>query len=152
MRGGRTIALKFIDRIGMVFAKEHCFKEQNMTSVERYVARLKPGSTADLMRSIEDRLVDYALFDDAGCGELLKKVMRYARAEWPAMKRVLESGDVEQYQRAERKETQDEPPQCRQYRKREFCDGQRLHVLGDRELANTMKSTQASTSAFFSAN
>ena len=91
----RTIALKFIDRMGIVFAKEHCFKEQNMTSAERYVARLKPGNTADLMRSIEDRLVDYALSDDAVCGELLKKAMRYARAEWPAMKRVLESGDVE---------------------------------------------------------
>ena len=77
------------------FAKEHRFKEQNMTSAERYVARLKPGSTADLMRSIEDRLADYALSDDAGCGELLKKAMRYARAECPAMKRVLESGDVE---------------------------------------------------------
>lgn len=81
--------------MGIVFAKEHCFKEQNMTSAERYVARLKPGNTADLMRSIEDRLVDYALSDDAVCGELLKKAMRYARAEWPAMKRVLESGDVE---------------------------------------------------------
>lgn len=41
---------------------------------------------------------------------------------------------VEQYQRTERKETQDEHPQCRQYRKRELCDGQRLHVLGNREL------------------
>lgn len=88
-------AMWFIDRTGMVFAKEHCFKEQDMTSAERYVARLKPGSTADLMRSIEDRLADYALSDDAGCGELLKKAMRYARAEWPAMRRVLESGDVE---------------------------------------------------------
>lgn len=88
-------AMWFIDRTGMVFAKEHCFKEQDMTSAERYVARLKPGSTADLMRSIEDRLADYALSDDAGCGELLKKAMRYARAEWPAMKHVLESGDVE---------------------------------------------------------
>ena len=44
----------------------------------------QPGSTAD-----------YALPDDAGCGELLKKAMLYARAEWPAMKSVLESGDVE---------------------------------------------------------
>lgn len=55
-----------------------------MTRAERYAARLKLGSIAD-----------YALSDDAGCGELLKKAMRYARAEWPAMKRVLESGDVE---------------------------------------------------------
>lgn len=52
-------------------------------------------STADLMKSMEGRLVEYALSDDAGCGELLRKALRYAWAEWPAMKRVLESGDVE---------------------------------------------------------
>ena len=88
-------AMWFIDRMGMIFAKEHCFKEQKLTNNERYLARLKPGSTADLMMSIEERLADYALSDDAGCGELLRKALRYARAEWPAMKRVLESGDVE---------------------------------------------------------
>lgn len=47
------------------------------------------------MKSIEDRLADYALADDAECGELLRKTLSYARAEWPAMKRVLESGEVE---------------------------------------------------------
>lgn len=88
-------AMWFIDRMGMIFAKEHIFKEQKLTGDERYLARLKPGSTADLMRSIEERLADYALSDDAGCGELLRKALRYARAEWPAMKRVLENGDVE---------------------------------------------------------
>ena len=88
-------AMWFIDRMGMIFAKEHCFKEQKLTNDERYLARLKPGSTAELMKSVEDRLADYALSDDAGCGELLRKALRYARAEWPAMKRVLESGDVE---------------------------------------------------------
>ena len=88
-------AMWFIDRIGMIFAKEHCFKEQKLTNDERYLARLKPGSTADLMKSIEERLAEYALSDDAGFGELLRKALRYARAEWPAMKRVLESGDVE---------------------------------------------------------
>lgn len=88
-------AMWFIDRMGMIFAREHIFKEQGVTGYDRYIARLKPGSTADLMRSIEDRLAEYALSDDAGCGELLKKALRYARAEWPAMKRVLENGDVE---------------------------------------------------------
>ena len=88
-------AMWFIDRMGMIFAKEHSFKERKLTSDERYMARLKPGSTADLMKSIEERLAEYALSDDAGCGELLRKALRYARAEWPAMKRVLESGDVE---------------------------------------------------------
>ncbi len=88
-------AMWFIDRMGMIFAKEHTFKVQGLSGDERYVARLKSGSTADLMKSIEDRLAEYALSDDAGCGGLLKKALRYARAEWPAMKRVLESGDVE---------------------------------------------------------
>lgn len=85
----------FIDRMGMIFAKEHIFKGQKLKSHERYIARLKPGNVADLMKSIEDRLADYALSDDAGCGELLRKALRYARAELPAMKRALESGEVE---------------------------------------------------------
>ncbi len=88
-------AMWFIDRMGMIFAKEHTFKERKLSSNDRYEARLKPGSTAELMKSIEDRLAEYAWSDDAGCGELLKKALRYARSEWPAMKRVLESGDVE---------------------------------------------------------
>lgn len=33
--------------------------------------------------------------DYAGCGEMMKKSVRYALGEWPAMKRVLECGDVE---------------------------------------------------------
>ncbi len=33
--------------------------------------------------------------DYAGCGEMMKKAVRYAMGEWPAMKRVLECGDVE---------------------------------------------------------
>ncbi len=33
--------------------------------------------------------------DFAGCGELLRKALKYAIGEWPAMKRVLECGDVE---------------------------------------------------------
>ena len=31
----------------------------------------------------------------SGCGALMKKALKYALAEWPAMKRVLENGDVE---------------------------------------------------------
>ena len=71
----------FIERIGLIFSKEYSFKEQKLSSNERYVARLKSGSTVDLMKTIEDKLADYALSDDAGCGELLKKALRYARAE-----------------------------------------------------------------------
>lgn len=88
-------AMWFIEMMAKIFAKEHSFKVQGLSNEERYIARLKNGSTADLMQLIENRLDEYALSDDAGCGELLKKALRYARAEWPAMKRVLESGDVE---------------------------------------------------------
>ena len=37
----------------------------------------------------------YKIFDDPGGGALMKKALKYALAEWPAMKRVLENGDVE---------------------------------------------------------
>lgn len=88
-------AMWFIERKGMIFAKEHSFKTQELKSEERLLARLKPGSIADIMKSIEDRIAEYAFSGDAGCGELLRKALRYARAEWPAMKRVLENGEVE---------------------------------------------------------
>ena len=45
--------------------------------------------------SLEERLEVFRKSDFAGCGELLRKVLKYAIGEWPAMKRVLECGDVE---------------------------------------------------------
>ena len=30
----------------------------------------------------------------AGCGELMRKAMRYANTEWPSMKVALEDGDI----------------------------------------------------------
>ena len=53
------------------------------------------GGTVDIMRRIEERLEVFRKSDFVGCGELLKKALKYARGEWPAMKRVLECGDVE---------------------------------------------------------
>ena len=47
------------------------------------------------MRRIEERLEVFWKSDFAGCGELLRKTLKYAIGEWPAMKRVLECGDVE---------------------------------------------------------
>ena len=47
------------------------------------------------MRRKEERLEVFRKSDFAGCGELLRKALKYARGEWPAMKRVLECGDVE---------------------------------------------------------
>ena len=43
-------------------------------------------------------------------------------------------GDIEQYLGADRAQAQDESPERRQHRQREFRRGQRLHVLGNREL------------------
>lgn len=62
---------------------------------ERLAERLKPGNTADIMRRIEERLEVFRKSDFAGCGDLLKKAMKYAMGEQSAMKRVLECGDVE---------------------------------------------------------
>ena len=62
---------------------------------ERLAQRLKPGNTADIMRRREERLEVFRKSDFAGCGELLRKALKYAIGEWPAMKRVLECGDVE---------------------------------------------------------
>lgn len=54
----------FKDRMEMLFAKAHNFKTQKLKSEERLLARLKPGSTADIMTSIEDRIAEYALSGD----------------------------------------------------------------------------------------
>ena len=85
----------FIDVIAKIFSKEHEFKEKNLKGQERWVARRKPGSVMDLMQLIEDKLNWYRENDFIGCGEALKKAVKYALAEWPAMKRVLDNGDVE---------------------------------------------------------
>lgn len=61
----------------------------------RLVERLKPGNTADIMKRIEERLETFRKSDFAGRGQMLKKALKYAIGVWPAMKRVLECGDVE---------------------------------------------------------
>ena len=85
----------FIDEIGRMFSVDHHCAERGLTGTERLAERLKPGNTADIMRRIEERLEVFRKSDFAGCGELLEKALKYASGEWPAMKRVLESGDVE---------------------------------------------------------
>ena len=62
---------------------------------ERLAQRLKPGNTADIMGRMEERLEVFRKSGFAGCGELLRKTLKYAIGEWPAMKKVLECGDVE---------------------------------------------------------
>ena len=56
---------------------------------------LSRGNMADIMRRIEERLEVFRKSDFAGCGELLRRALKYSIGEWPAMKRALECGDVE---------------------------------------------------------
>ena len=85
----------FVDEFGRMFAIEHYCATRGLTGDARLAERLKPGNTADIMRRIEERLETYRKSDFAGCGQMLKKALKYAIGEWPAMKRVLECGDVE---------------------------------------------------------
>lgn len=85
----------FIDEIGKLFFIEYHCKKMGMGADERLVERLKTGSTADIMAGIEQRLRMHEASGYAVCGALMKKALKYALAEWPAMKRVLENGDVE---------------------------------------------------------
>lgn len=94
---------------------------------------------ADIMRRIEERLEVFRKSDFAGCGELLRKTLKYAIGEWPAMKRVLECGDVElsnnlSEQMMRRIKDKDEPEERREHRKREVGQAQRVHVHDNREL------------------
>lgn len=91
----RDAAMWFIDEIGKIFSIEYHCKKMGMTASERLVERLKVGSTADIMEGIERRLRMYEASGYAGCGVLMAKALKYASAEWPAMKRILENGAVE---------------------------------------------------------
>ena len=91
----RMEAMWFIDEFGKMFAVEHYCMKHGLKGAARLVERLKKGSTADIMSRIEERLEVFRKSDFAGCGELLTKALKYASSEWPAMKRVLECGDVE---------------------------------------------------------
>lgn len=88
----REVAL---DEDGRMFAIEHYCAMRGLTGDARLVERLKPGNTADIMKRIEERLETFRKSDFAGCCQMLKKALKYAIGEWPAMKRVLECGDVE---------------------------------------------------------
>ena len=91
----RAEAMWFIDGFGKMFSVEHHCMTHGLTGAARLVERLKKGNTADIMARIEERLEVFRRSDYAGCGEMLTKALKYAVGEWPAMKRVLECGDVE---------------------------------------------------------
>lgn len=87
----RDAAMWFIDEIGKVFSIEYHCKKMGMSANERLVERLKKGSTADIKAGIEARLKMYETIGYVECGALMTKALKYARSEWPAMKRVLEN-------------------------------------------------------------
>lgn len=74
---------------------EHYCATRGLTGEARLSDCLKPENTADIMKRIEERLETFRKSDFARCGQMLKKALKYAIGEWPAMKRVLECGDVE---------------------------------------------------------
>ena len=88
-------AMWFVDEFGRMFAIEHYCATRGLTGEARLAERLKFSNTADIMKRIEERLETFRKSDFAGCGQMLKKALKYAIGEWPAMKRVLECGDVE---------------------------------------------------------
>lgn len=88
-------AMWFVDEFGRMFAIEHYCATRGLTGETRLAERLKPGNTADIMKRIEARLETFRKSDFAGCGQMLKKALKYAIGEWPAMKRVMGCGEVE---------------------------------------------------------
>jgi len=85
----------FIEVMSNIFALEHSYKEKGLTGTARWIERRKTGGVMDLMGLIETKLNCYRDNGFVGCGELFEKAVKYALAEWPAMKRVLDNGDVE---------------------------------------------------------
>ena len=88
-------AMWFIDEICKMFSIEYQCRKKGLTGHDRLIERLKKGSTADIMKRIEERLEVFRQSGYAGCGEMLTNALKYATDEWPAMQRVLECGDVE---------------------------------------------------------
>ena len=88
-------AMWFVDEFERMFAIEHYCATRGLTGDARLVERLKPGKTADIMKRIEERLETFRKSDFAGCGQMLKKALKYAIGKWPAMKRVMGCGEVE---------------------------------------------------------
>lgn len=89
------LALWFIDEISKMFTVEYECSKAGKTGAARLVERLKPGNTADIMSRIESKLIELQNTGQTECGEKLMKAVKYALSEWPAMKRVLENGDIE---------------------------------------------------------
>lgn len=89
------LALWFIGEISKMFTVEYECSKAGKTGVARLVERLKPGNTADIMSRIESKLIELRDAGQTECGEKLMKAVKYAISEWPAMKRVLENGDIE---------------------------------------------------------
>lgn len=71
----------FVDAYGRMFAIEHYCATRGLTGEARLVERLKPRNTADIMKRIEERLETFRKSEFAGCGQMLKKALKYAIGE-----------------------------------------------------------------------
>lgn len=74
-------AMWFVDAFGRMFAIEHYCATRGLIGEARLVERLKPRNTADIMKRIEERLETFRKSEFAGCGQMLKKALKYAIGE-----------------------------------------------------------------------
>jgi len=88
-------AMLFIEGYNRLFAVEYYCRKAEMTPEQRLSERLRPGSTRDIMLGMEAQLQAYEESDYAGCGDLMKRALKYMRSEWEAMQTVLIDGRVE---------------------------------------------------------
>lgn len=88
-------AMWFIEEYNRLFAVEYQCRKAGMTPEQRLAERLKAGSTRDILLGMEAHLQAYEESGYAGCGDLMKKALKYMRAEWEAMQTVLIDGRVE---------------------------------------------------------
>lgn len=88
-------AMSFINPITEIFAREYEFKQAGLKGKDRLIARLGESGIRDLLNQIKEMIDRYDAVGYETCGEKLKKAIKYAKAEWDAMMRVLESGDIE---------------------------------------------------------
>ena len=91
----RIEAKWFIDEMGKSFGIEYECKLRGLSNEERLVERLKKGSTKAIMEGIRTRLEKYRDNNYLGLGDLMKKAVKYALNEWPAMESVLKDGSIE---------------------------------------------------------
>jgi len=88
-------ALELLYEINRIFVLERGFKEQGLSPEDRSIRRRANGSVADILKGIKRKLDSYEASGYAGLGELMRKAVKYALSEWPAMENAMYHGEAE---------------------------------------------------------